>query len=290
MRKLEIELPKKVFRQGEMIDVSINFSATKAPLQEGTIALIGKEKTEFTIQSIFGKTGFHPAWSFILPSRHQKEEIEFLRQTHEISTQDAHWNESLEVPRNAIPSYYGDNGKVSYFLEILLNFEDGSSEKKTEQIIIDRDYEIEEKIEILSIQSGTLTICYSTPLQVGRKNRLNISTQNLTSINPLRIILKKIETYTANRITINDDNHSLPICQLTFDTDLSDTEINFEIPSRYQPSYEGLLSRCEYYVEIYYLLGKKGITSRRERLKLLTKFQTTIEHPDPGLKSITGDK
>ncbi len=277
-----ISLPKRIFQQGERLPVTIQLSEITFPISKATLSLIGEEKVGFTMQSIIGKKGFQPILGLFFPTRHLKEATNFLVQSYPIelinntlSTDTIYF----ELPINAIPSYYGDNGKITYQITLELLLHNGKHIAKTEEIIIDSDYKITEKIEEIKINSGKLIIHYKNPLLIGTQNQIEISTENLITINPLRFNLKGTEVVKASRVVMENQLDDLPLGQIQFDVDLDKIPLQFMIPSSYQHSYEGLNSRLEYYLEIHYVYTKKRMKLTRHFSKMLSKFPVFLENP-----------
>ncbi|MFX0084592.1 MAG: hypothetical protein ACFFAU_02880 [Candidatus Hodarchaeota archaeon] len=277
-----IEIPKKVFTQGETIHVKINLLNTNLDIIKGTLSLTGNEKAEFTIQSLLGKKGFHPVWSFFLPSRHIKESQDFLTQTHSLSHIPEGAREEtiiLEVPENAIPSYYGDNGKVIYLIELDLELENGDRKKEVEQILIDPNYERSSRSETIEVNGGHVIIEYINPLLIDSDNTVEVSTDNLLDIDTLRFVLIGREIVSASGITIENKICDLPLGQIHFDTNLKKIPVEFRIPSKLQHDYEGLISRLEYSIEINNVLVRKRIGISRKYLKKINEIKVNLEYP-----------
>jgi hypothetical protein len=277
-----IEIPKKVFNQGETIPVKINLLDTNLHVIKGTLSLTGNEKVEFTIQSLLGKKGFHPGWSFFLPSRHVKESQDFLTQTHALSYIPEGTREEIitvEVPENAIPSYYGDNGKVVYLIELDLELENGNRKKEVEQILIDPNYERSPKSEIIKVNGGHITVDYINPLLIDSDNTIKISTDNIQDIYTLRFALIGREIVSASGITIENKICELPLGQIHFDTNLKNIPIEFRIPSKFQHDYEGLISRVEYSIEINNVTVRKRFGISRKHLNKIDEIKINVEYP-----------
>ena len=119
MNKQIINLPKQLYRQGDLIQIKIQYSPSDFPIQKCDVRLIGKEKVEFTFQSFTGKKGFQPIWGLLLPSKHFYQETILLDEPVELEISGkSHDVAEIEIPLNAIPSYYGENGKVTYFVQV----------------------------------------------------------------------------------------------------------------------------------------------------------------------------
>ncbi|MHA2245854.1 MAG: hypothetical protein ACXADY_12895 [Candidatus Hodarchaeales archaeon] len=276
-----IIIPKNVFNQGETIQVRIDLSNNNFSVTEGTLSLIGMEKVEFSVQSLFGKKGFHPGWSYFLPSRHLRESQEFLTQSHELSAiLEGAKEEQIEidVPENAIPSYYGDNGKVVYTIELDLEIEGHYRKKVIQQILIDSDYIQSHKTEINKINSGKIIINYPNPFVINTRNTFEVSTEGLHSIDTLRFILIGREIVTASSVTINNQVCELPLGQIQFDSDLVKIPITFSIPSKFQHNYEGLFSRMEYSIEISQVSETKRFGISRKSFTKLSELLVNVEY------------
>ncbi|MHA1332272.1 MAG: hypothetical protein ACTSR2_14485, partial [Candidatus Hodarchaeales archaeon] len=149
---MKIELPQKVYRQSDIIPVKIDLSGDEKSIVEARLFLVGKEKTEFTMQSMVGRKGFHPGWSFILPSKHMKEETEFLNESIELdTTKSSIFEEKVEIPENALLSYYGENARIKYTIELECTFANGRKRRIAEEILIDSDYKQIRRSESLKI-------------------------------------------------------------------------------------------------------------------------------------------
>ena len=276
-----IIIPKNVFSQGETIQVRVDLSNNNFNVTKGTLSLIGREKAEFSVQSLFGKKGFHPGWSYFLPSRHLRESQEFLAQSHELSAILEGAKEELieiEVPENAIPSYYGDNGKVVYTIELDLEIEGRNQKKVVKQILVDSDYIQSNKTEINEVNSGKIIINYPNPFVINTRNTFEVSTEGLHSIDTLRFILIGREIVTASRVTINNQVCELPIGQIQFDSDLMKIPIEFSIPSKFQHNYEGFMSRMEYSFEISQVSETKRFGISRKSFTKITEFLVNVEY------------
>jgi hypothetical protein len=278
-----LKIPKKVFFQGEIVSVKINTSDNKVPLVKSTLKLIGVEKVEFSVMSLVGKTGFKPTFSFLLPSRHIRESTELFCQTHTIeSIKNGYCEEtiSFEIPENAIPSYYGKNGKVVYEIELELELEDGSHEIENQQILVDSKYQFSLETEEINVNKGKIIIEYQKPFLIGVENQFKILTENLTKISPIRFIIKGIETVKASSgMVVENEMCNIPLGQIQYDEDLRDVIFKFKIPSDQQHSFEGLNSRLEYYFEIHHVRPKTRLGVDYSKLIHLSRFPIRLEYP-----------
>ncbi|MHA1972072.1 MAG: hypothetical protein ACTSW1_03695 [Candidatus Hodarchaeales archaeon] len=287
---MKIELPRKVFRQSEIITVKIDLGGDEKSIKEVKLCFVGKEKTEFTMQSLVGRKGFHPGWSFILPSRHMREETEFLNEAIDLDTiKTSIFEAKIEVPENALLSYYGENARIKYTIELECKYDNGRKKKVIEEVLIDSSYKIAQKKESIKLGIGELIIYFDEPLLIGKKNKLFLSTKNLNNLSPIRIILKGTEILTASGITTENDVYEIPLAQISYDCDLNNVKIEFEIPSRYQHNYEGIQSRLEYFIEIHQILKKRGIIKFKEKLRLLKKLKVNLEYPVIDKKTNNGE-
>jgi hypothetical protein len=124
-------------------------------------------------------------------------------------------------------------------------------------------------VEEIIIQNGKIDVQYESPFIIGTENSIKISTQNLTIFSPLRFVIKGTETVKASKIVMDNEMCTLPIGQVNFDEDLQNIPLKFQIPSEFQHSSEGLISRFEYFFEVYSLKTKKRLGIVREELELL---------------------
>jgi len=280
-RHFLLTVPKKVFSQGELFNVAINISEIKVPLVKAVIKFVGIEKVEFTIMSVLGKK-FNPIFHFIFPSKHIFESTELFCQTYSLDSLTSGFSEEtvkFEIPGNAVPSYYGSNGKVTYEVMLELDFQDDSRKIKTQQILVDATYQRSLMVEEIIIQNGKIDVQYESPFIIGTENSIKISTQNLTMFSPLRFVIKGTETVKASKIVMDNEMCTLPIGQVNFDEDLQNIPLKFQIPSEFQHSSEGLISRFEYFFEVYSLKTKKRLGIVREELELLSQLPIHLEYP-----------
>jgi len=273
-----INLTKRVFRQGEIIQLKLNHSRKDLPITSCKVFLIGTEKTEFTLQSLFGKRGFHPTLGLLFPSKHFVEQCDFLESTFEINPTGTDVDQvEIEIPTNAIPSYYGDNSKVSYILKVEILTNTGLWIREEEEILIDSEYQglsIEEKIEI---GDGLLSLTLPSPLIINSESIITIITKNLTMSEPIRLVLVGEEIATALGVTVRNSIKDLPLGQFFSKEDINDFSMRFHIPSEYQHSYEGLQSRIEYHIEILYVSSQRRLGITRERLRKISRIQVQVE-------------
>jgi hypothetical protein len=277
-----LRLTKKIFNQGETIHVKIDISNTDVSIVKGTLSLIGREKVEFTIQSFTGKLGYNPGLSFFLPSKHMRESLDFLTQTHSLSLIPKGAREEtieLEVPKNAIASYFGDNGKITYFLQLDLELKNGSQKREVEQILVDSSYKQILRTKKIEVNDGKIIIKYKNPLLINSKNTMKISIENLLSIDTLRFTLIGREIVNTSGIIIDKKVCDLPLGQIHFDGNLNDIPIEFQIPKQFQHDYEGLLSRAEYSIEISQIIIRKRFGIASEHLIKLKEIQVNVEYP-----------
>lgn len=276
-----LTIPKKVFNQGELFNVTINISETEVPVANAIIKFVGIEKVEFTIMSVSGKK-FNPIFNFIFPSKHLTESTELFCQTHSLnSLTNGNFEETVEfeIPENAVPSYYGSNGKVTYEVMLELEFQDDTRKIKTQQILVDSTYQQSLMTEEIIIKDGKIAVQYESPLIIGKENLIKISIRNLTTISPLRFVIRGLETVKASKIVMENEMCTLPIGQVDFDEDIRDIPLKFQIPSNFQHSSEGLMSRFEYFFEVYFLKTKKRLGIAREELELLSQLLVQLEYP-----------
>ncbi len=276
-----INLSKQVFRQGDFIQARISPPANIEKIVEASISLIGVENVEFTIQSLLGKKGFHPTWNFLLPSKHLKEETEFLTQIQPIEDISALSCTELvlEVPENAIPSYYGTNCRVEYRILLNLVLENGKSLQDSKKILIDSYYEKIDHTKKLELENGFIELKMTTPLIIGTENIINLSVKDLITYSPLRLVLARKEVVKASNIIIEGDQTELPLGQVDFNQDIHDVPIKFQIPSDYQHNYKGLFSRAEYSIKLYHIHKKRKFLTTAESLKLIKEVTINLEYP-----------
>ncbi len=210
-----INLTKQVFRQGEIIQMKLNHSYEDLPITSGKVFLIGTEKTEFSLQSLSGKKGFHPILSMVFPSKHFVEECDFLESTFEINPTGTDLDlVEIEIPTNAIPSYYGDNSKVSYILKVELQTNSGLWIREEEEILIDSEYQVIPFKEKIEIRDGFLNLTFQNPLIINSESSISITTKNLEMSKPIRLVLVGEEIATASGVTIRNSIKDLPLGQI----------------------------------------------------------------------------
>ena len=276
-----IKLSKQVFCQGEFIHVRISPPTDIEKIVEASVSLIGVESVEFTIQSLLGKKGFHPTWNFLLPSKHLKEETEFLTQIQPIEDIEtlSSINVVLEVPENAIPSYYGTNCRVEYRILLDIVFENGKKLQNTKKILIDSSYRPTDHVEKLEFDNGFIELKMTTPLIIGTENVIFLTIRDLIKYSPLRLVLARKEVVKASNIIIEGDQTELPLGQVDFNQDICKVPIKFQIPSDYQHNYKGLFSRAEYSIKLYHIQKKKKFLTTAETLKLMNEITINLEYP-----------
>jgi len=273
-----LNLTKRVFRQGEIILLKFNHSYDDLPITSGKVFLIGTEKTEFTLQSLFGKKGFHPTLGMIFPSKHFVEQSIFLESDFEINPTGTDVDlVEIEIPTNAIPSYYGDNSKVSYILRVEFQTNTGIWIREEEEILIDSEYKSEPIKEKIEIENGFLNLIIQNPLIINSESVIIITTENLKMLEPIRLFLVGEEIATASGVTVRNCMKNLPLGQFHSQEDITDFSMRFHIPSNYQHSYEGLQSRMEYHIELYYVSSQKRLGITREKLRKISRIHVLLE-------------
>jgi hypothetical protein len=271
-----INLPKQLYLQGEIIPVKIQYSSSDLPIQKCDIRLIGKEKVEFTFQSFTGKKGFQPIWGLLLPSKHFYQETIFLDEPVELVVSGkSHDVAEIEIPLNAIPSYYGENGKVTYFVQVRYESMTRVEKKAEVQILIDTNYQTKKQRDKADIGVGSIVIEHLSPLLINQENSISINTKKIMT--PIRLILTGQETVTASGVTINNPVKEVPLGQFFSKEDITDLQMEFIIPSGFQQSFEGLHTRLEYSIEVQsvHLQSRFGI--KREKIRTISRIPVRVE-------------
>ena len=278
MNNVSINLSKQVFTQGEIIKIEIRYHNGNLPVREGKVSLTGTEKVEFNMQSFLGKKGFSPIWGVLFPTRHFAEKSVFLDDTYDINHTGGDSDDvEVEVPTNAIPSYYGDNSRVSYMLKVeCLNKNDQVIQEEIE-ILVDRDFKSEHKTEAIDTLGGSLTFTYSDPLIINTRNAVNISSLNLPMKTPIRFYLMGEETVTASGVTVNNTLKDLPLGQIFNEEDIKNYAMEFKIPSNYQHGYDGIQSRLEYHIELRSVDFHTRLGIKREKMKKIYRFLVQVD-------------
>ncbi len=276
MNEQIISLPKQLFRQGEIIPVKLQYPPSDLPIQNSRIKLTGREKVEFTFQSFMGKKGFQPIWGLFLPSKHFHQETTFLDEI--IATPISEKGDELveiEIPINAIPSYYGENGKVTYLVQVQYENRDGEEKQDEVQILIDSEYQLKNLKDIVNIRSGSLTIQHTSPLIINKENCISITTQNINT--PIRLILTGNETVTASSITINNPVKEVPLGQFFSEENITNMQMEFIIPSEYQQSFKGLQVRLEYAIEIQTVISQSHFGFKHEKVQTQSRIPVCVK-------------
>ncbi|PWI47925.1 hypothetical protein CEE45_09120 [Candidatus Heimdallarchaeota archaeon B3_Heim] len=278
MSNISINLSKQVFLQGELIKVKIRYQNEDIPMKEGKLSFVGTEKVEFNMQSFLGKKGFQPIWGVFLPSRHFTEKIVFLDESYDINHSGGDTDDiEVEIPTNAIPSYYGDNSKVSYFLKVECMNTNNKFIQEEIEILVDRDYQPVQKEATINIEDGTLSLSYSDPLIINAVNVVNITSHNLKMTSPIRFYLTGEETVTASGVTVNNTLKKLPLGQTFAEEDIENFAMEFKIPTKYQHGYEGLQSRVEYNIELHYVDIQTRLGVKREKMKKIDQIAVQVD-------------
>lgn len=272
-----IALTKRVYRQGERLEFKLLHDSGDTDM---TVSLTGGESVDFNMQYLTGKRGFSPIMSIFLPSRHFQENQVFLYQDfkiYELSDVLDNKNNYLEVPENAIPSFFGKNSRVIYEVEIKTN---NSIQEKIifrDHILVDAYNENETvKDEIFLESGGKLNIRAESPIKIDELNEIFVSSENISQKMNLKIDFTEKETVKAKSIVQENIIQQIPIGILEFDEDFPETALKFKLSKEIQQSSEATFARIEHYVTI----SEQELVSlklKRKKLKSWVIYELPIK-------------